>query len=49
MKSSWSGDVLGGLLVGGWAEGWDPGCRGPWHGETFEGGRYYGEWEGVQT
>lgn len=43
-------DLLGGLLVGGWVEGWDPGCGGPWHGDTFEWGRYYeGEWEGVRT
>ncbi len=50
IKSSWSDNLLGGPHVGGWVEGWDPGCGGPWRSDSFELGRYYeGEWEGVQT
>lgn len=26
-----------------------PGVGGPWHGDTFEGGYYEGEWEGVNN
>lgn len=57
-KKVYASDYLGALLrgsigwsaFGGWVEGWDPGCGGPWHGDTFECGRYYeGEREGVQT
>lgn len=51
VKSNWSEGLLGGLLVGGWGlEQGDPGCGGPWHGDTFEWGRYYEEeWVGVST
>lgn len=41
-KLSQSGNLMGGLLSGVGVEGGDPACGGPWHGGTFEWGRYYG-------